>query len=812
MKSVLLVTYLFLVSAFALAQPGEDPKPKDSPHKAPKQSCLQLAPVLKYWIAQGMFQGNLLLVKNGEVLCESSVGFSGAEQRQKILTDSRFPIASLSKPIVASLVLKLQEKGIVDLQSTIDTYLPEFAANWKNKVTLHHLLSNRAGLPGHFALPNWQNIRLARESTDKAFSQQDLMRQIASMELKFEPGSDYLYTNLGWSVLEEVVVRVTGKSLQANLQELIFKPLSMQHTGMVMNATMPMVHGLRWGNVGGWQQQQSLNPQVFNAGAGLYSTTWDVVRFLEVTHSTQWLSAQSRSRMFDAETPYGWRNETLSLASDVEKQVRSYDGQLQGHSSFVYNIPEDQLSLVILNNTGMGFTHKKVMADEILRAFYQLPSANAHHSPSLLLNRSLLDNQWSSAIEKLSAEPIVNRRDVLLLNDLAQQLDWSGNARKSIDVYSWLSDSFPEHAALKAQLARLCANYADYDACEEVTASNAKQNINVGMKVLALRDTARKAWRSDAFRPITTHIFYPTTDNDIEPLMLGPAQSPFFKAGDVVIAAQTSATKRPLILMSHGTGGSALQMLWLAEALVKEGYLVAAVNHHGNTAYEQEKYPEGFLLWWERAQDLAVVRQQLLKDEMWGAHIDASNAAVVGFSLGGYTALSALGGITDKALFTEYCQQAVDDFSCKPQPEFTSVLEAFQEVKDSAQVIRSNARQHNSYQLPALKAAVAIAPAVVHAFEPDSLRAIKTPTLFIVGDKDKIAPAKPNSVHAHSLLPNSQLFTIKNGHHYSFLSQCTAQGKKVLPQLCDEPNGISRQQVHRHTVEKVLLFLREHLQ
>ncbi len=750
--------------------------------------CDDVKQAIAPFTASGVFQGNVLLAKGNQVLCAFSEGVEGQ--------NTRFPIASVSKPIVAALALKLQEQGVWDLHMTLDTAIPKLKAAWANQVSLHHLLANTSGLPNHFMLPGWRDGRF-----QQSLPQEELLREIASLELSFAPGTEYQYSNLGWLLLVAAMEQATKKSLAENLVEQVFSPLEMPNSGMVSTSEKTLVEGFRWGDKGGWQEQDRLNMQVFNAGAGIYSTTYDLLNYLNNLHQGVMLSSSSSAQMFATKSPYGWRIHNMQLADGVNKLTHSYNGQLQGHSSLVYYLPDEQLSLVILNNTGMGMGHKTALANDILRAYFTVPAVERQHSPSFLLHQSLLDNSWPNTIVELTRETLDNVPDALLVNDLAEQLDWSGQTDKSLDLYAWLNNSFLDNQRLHQKVVALCAQRANHSACSQ------HRRHRVGMQVLPLKDTNRQAWRSDKARPMTTHIFYPTISERSAPLLLGAPNNPVFNAGDVAFEAQPVNDKLPLVIMSHGTGGSAPQLLWLAEALVKEGYLVAAVNHHGNTAFESDKYPEGYLLWWERSQDLVEVRQQLLQDATWGSRIDSKNVAVIGFSLGGYTALSVSGGVTDKALFDAYCERATDDFSCQPQPEFSSVLEAFELVKDTPQVLTSNRRQQARYRLPNLKAVVTIAPAIVHAFKPESLRAVEIPTLLLVGSEDRIAQSSANAEYAHMLIPNSEFIMLEGAHHYAFLSQCTEHGEHVLELLCDQPHGVSREAVHKQTIDAVLAFL-----
>ncbi|HXQ37593.1 MAG TPA: prolyl oligopeptidase family serine peptidase, partial [Anaerolineales bacterium] len=172
--------------------------------------------------------------------------------------------------------------------------------------------------------------------------------------------------------------------------------------------------------------------------------------------------------------------------------------------------------------------------------------------------------------------------------------------------------------------------------------------FQVGMVTRNFTDKKRKNWEGTAQRPLTTAIWYPAaaTDSQPETIFGGPPEREIFAPVTVARAAEISSTTRkyPLVLLSHGTGGAAIQMMWLGHYLASRGYIVAAVNHHGNTAAEPQRAPQGFLLYWERAKDLTSVLNELLADSMFGPRIDRNRIGAAGFSLGGYTVISVAGG------------------------------------------------------------------------------------------------------------------------------------------------------------------------
>jgi predicted dienelactone hydrolase len=337
--------------------------------------------------------------------------------------------------------------------------------------------------------------------------------------------------------------------------------------------------------------------------------------------------------------------------------------------------------------------------------------------------------------------------------------------------------------------------------------SFADEKVNVGLKAKKMIDKHRFAWDGIRKRPILTHIFYPTLDKQVEALKLGGGDIGLFNAGHVVWNAKPVISKpKPLIIMSHGTGGSSLQMLWIASKLVKNGYIVAGVNHHGNTAVESKKYAEGFKLWWERTQDLKVVLSKLENDKYWRRHIAFDQVGVVGFSLGGYTALSALGGITDKALFSKFCKSKERDFTCEPQIEFAEINKEYERVKNSSLVKKSVSKQHDSFKISQIKAGFLIAPAVVRSIREESIKTINVPVKVVVGTVDKIAPSKNNAKRVASLVVDSTYMEINNAGHYTFLSKCTKYGKNVLPILCNDHGEINRSQVHEDVSNSAVKF------
>jgi predicted dienelactone hydrolase len=159
------------------------------------------------------------------------------------------------------------------------------------------------------------------------------------------------------------------------------------------------------------------------------------------------------------------------------------------------------------------------------------------------------------------------------------------------------------------------------------------------------------------------------------PLVVGPPDAPNFDVGAVAPdAAFADGARRPVILLSHGFGGTARIMGWFGIAMARSGFIVVAVDHPGNNAIDAMTVT-GATLWWDRAEDLRTALAATLGDPDLGAHMDPAGVGVAGFSAGGFTALVAAGARVDPPRFLQFCLANPDDGVCRPQLEFTVTLQ-----------------------------------------------------------------------------------------------------------------------------------------
>ncbi len=327
-------------------------------------------------------------------------------------------------------------------------------------------------------------------------------------------------------------------------------------------------------------------------------------------------------------------------------------------------------------------------------------------------------------------------------------------------------------------------------------------------------DHSRKNWESSGPRPIQTTVWYPSKSDSVEkPWQMGPSFAPIFQVGFSALDAEIldKKVKYPLIVLSHGTGGASTHLAWLAEYLAANGYVVASVDHHGNTALEEKYYPHGFLLWWERPKDLTFMVNELLKDQKFSEIIEKGKIGAAGFSLGGYSVLALAGATVSLEKLESYCQANPNDADCIIPPEAPFDRAEINKLRKTDPFFTQGEAEHSLlYKDPRIKAVLAIAPALGPAMNVESLAKIDIPIKIVGGKLDKIAPLETNGAFMAENIPTSQFRSLDDVSHYDFLAECGWFGSLILPLvqtgLCDSNKNITRSMVHRDVARDALDF------
>src|ERR1044072_5079432 len=140
-------------------------------------------------------------------------------QREPMTLDTIFDLAALPKIIAtATSIMILVERGKVSLADPVSLYIPEFAANGKERITVEQLMTHRAGLPPDNEIADYVGVSI------------NPLKNIYELQPSYEPGTRFVYSDVGFIVAAEIVRRVSGKPLDVFARENIFAPLGMRET------------------------------------------------------------------------------------------------------------------------------------------------------------------------------------------------------------------------------------------------------------------------------------------------------------------------------------------------------------------------------------------------------------------------------------------------------------------------------------------------------------------------------------------------------------------------------------------------------
>jgi predicted dienelactone hydrolase len=256
----------------------------------------------------------------------------------------------------------------------------------------------------------------------------------------------------------------------------------------------------------------------------------------------------------------------------------------------------------------------------------------------------------------------------------------------------------------------------------------------------------------------------------------------------------------PLIVMSHGTGGSFEGHYDTALALAEAGFVVAAVTHTGDNYRDHTQY--GHLE--NRPRHIKVLIDYMLAS--WQQHdaLDPSRIGMFGFSAGGFTALVAIGGTPELSTVAPYCAAHADEWSCRMLKE--------RKINLSANIAGQSITVPNWVHDPRIVVAAIASPAVGYAFSAEALSHVLVPIQLWRGDSDEILP-HPNYAQAiYDRLPvKPEYHVVPNAGHFAFLAPCTPSLAAVAPEICRDPAGFDRVAFHREFNPAVVTFFKAKL-
>jgi predicted dienelactone hydrolase len=250
-----------------------------------------------------------------------------------------------------------------------------------------------------------------------------------------------------------------------------------------------------------------------------------------------------------------------------------------------------------------------------------------------------------------------------------------------------------------------------------------------------------------------------------------------------------TGAKLPLVIFSHGRGGWFGANHDTAEALADAGFIVAAINHPGDT-YSDSSGHDSLSILASRPMDMVRLLDFMLRDWKDKAVIDPARIGLFGFSNGGYTGLVLI-GVT---------------------PDFRRIAELCQDKTGACEQLHNGEAAPNPPHDARIKAAVIVDPPS-GTFTRDNLAAIKIPLQFWRSERGGpgVGDGSGDARVANSLPGKPDVHVVPAGH-FTFLAPCSPQLAAAVPRICtDNPPGFDRTAFHRDFDASIVGFFRQHL-
>lgn len=315
---------------------------------------------------------------NDTLKLQKEYGLVDLDTDRSVHRESQFRIASITKTLTATAIMQLRDKGMLDLEESIDKYFPQFPKG--DQITIYQLLSHTSGIP------NWWEGELPKDAPGNFPMCDQPHRYLEKMKTAafFEPGTHYYYSNSGYVLLGEIIEIVSEGSYMDYIRTHILNPAKMEGTEMeVPHTSQPS----NWTEGYVWapdakppfsKARPFSNAMPYSAG-GLRSTSTDMMNFILALKAGKLLKESSVEEMMNYaklnngqpvhEKLFSPGGDEIRFPDNIKKfgygmgfqivenygtKVVFHGGDIAGFNAFLFYVPKSNTSLVIMSNTENG--------------------------------------------------------------------------------------------------------------------------------------------------------------------------------------------------------------------------------------------------------------------------------------------------------------------------------------------------------------------------------------------------------------------------------------------------------------------------
>ena len=297
------------------------------------------------------YSGSFIVVKNGRVLYEDYQGYTNVRTGQKIDKNTPIHLASVSKVLTRTAILRLVQQDNIMLDQKVTDWLPKFPYK---ETTIRTLLNHRSGLQ-HYA--NFPALMKKNWNRKKVLSNQDILDLLVQNKFRLKTPNDthFDYCNTNYIILALIIEKATGLNYRDAMQELIFKPLGMTNTYVFNYETdrETASKSYRGNTIFPWDQFDALV-----GDKNIYSTPRDLVKFDMGTYSPDFINQEllqeayfgySAGKLAKPIKDYGLGMRMRFLPPTGEKMIY-HNGWWHGNNTSFVPVKKDTVTVVCLGN------------------------------------------------------------------------------------------------------------------------------------------------------------------------------------------------------------------------------------------------------------------------------------------------------------------------------------------------------------------------------------------------------------------------------------------------------------------------------
>ncbi len=325
----------------------------------------QLRKIVKDKMVIGVAAGYAV---DGTIIDTVVAGYADKSVAKLFELDTKLRMGSIAKPMTALAVMQLVEQGKIDLDTPIQTYLPDYPKQSKTQITTRHLLSHTSGISGY------KDGRESNTTTQYA-TLYDALELFKNRKLLFEPGTQYSYSTYGYTVLGAIMEQVTGQTFESYMQKNVFKKAGMTNTGIEkFKVQLENQSRLYHRNNGKGKAKLAKENNLSNRlpAGGFYTTLEDMLKFGNAVLNNVFVKKETLTLMRQHHSlekennayGFGW---FLYNPKPNEGAIIGHPGGQTGCTSFLFIVPEKKAVSVILSNTSRAQSSIDPIANNLLR-------------------------------------------------------------------------------------------------------------------------------------------------------------------------------------------------------------------------------------------------------------------------------------------------------------------------------------------------------------------------------------------------------------------------------------------------------------